>query len=351
MKKRWFGMIIMTLLLLVGCSTKQADVTTPASMEQTVASETTAVETQASQAKQPEIDFEALAKEVVISGDSVSFTDAAGDKVTLAKKPQRVVGLYNSYTSLWYQAGGTIVGRIDSSSELPKEALDEAIQTVGGMTTVNLETVIALEPDLVILRKSKQDKLVEQLKQNKIPYIAMEYDSFKDYLKYLKIFTALTGNEQLYQTQGLDLLHKINETVGKVPSENNPNALLMFGTSSSVKAYLSNTAVGEMLSQLKANNIADKWEDTKATSVELNIEYLTTANPDYILVQCMSSVDEVKSYIEATYSKQQWWNALDAVKNGKVIYLDRSLFHYKPNDQYDKAYLELAKILYPEVFK
>ena len=36
--------------------------------------------------------------------------------------------------------------------------------------------------------------------------------------------------------------------------------------------------------------------------------------------------------------------------NDRVIYLDRSLFHYKPNARYAEAYMELAKILYPATF-
>jgi iron complex transport system substrate-binding protein len=321
------------LMLLTACSTNKQ-----------------VAQTNESSAQTKEIDFEASAKEVVMNENTVTFTDASGKKVTLNKNPKKVVGLYNSYTKLWYQAGGTIVGRIDSTSELPKEALDKAIQTVGSMTTVNVESLISLKPDLVILRNDKQSELIPQLEQNKIAYISMEYDSFKDYLKYLKIFTALTGHEALYKTDGLEVLARINETVKKVPNENNPNVLLMFATTSSVKAYLPNTATGEMLSQLKAVNIAQSWETTKATSIELNIEYLSSNNPDYILVQCMSSVEEVKAYIDKTYGTQQWWQALDAVKKDRVIYLDRDLFHYKPNNQYDKAYLKLGEILYPEVY-
>lgn len=299
------------------------------------------------------IDFEKAAKEVTVTDTAVTFVDAAGQTVTLKKNPQRVVGLYNSYIGLWAQAGGRLVGRIDSDSELPEEIVkDSGIAKVGTLTKESIEAVTALNPDLVIMREGKQGAYSDSFKTNKIPYIAMEYDSFSDYLKWLKVFTALTGKEDLYETTGTALLNEIDGIIKNVPVQNNPKVLLMFGTSSSVKAYLSTTAVGEMLKQLKAVNIADPWQSSggDATSVTLNTEYLMTEDPEYILVQCMSSEKEVKAYIDKTYGGQQWWKDLRAVKNGKVIYLDRSLFHYKPNSKYAVAYRNLASILYPGAF-
>ena len=43
------------------------------------------------------------------------------------------------------------------------------------------------------------------------------------------------------------------------------------------------------------------------------------------------------------------WDGLDAVKNG-VYFLEKGLFHNKPNHRYQEAYLTMGQILYPEVF-
>lgn len=293
------------------------------------------------------IDFEADAREVIVTDTDVTFTDSLDQTVTINKNPQRVVSLLNSYTGLWYQAGGVVVGRLESETELPPEALDPSIKTVGRTAaSVSAELLLDLQPDLVLLRASWGDELLGQLEQNEIPYIAIEYNGFADYLKWLKVFTALNGTDELYETSGTALFAEIDATIAALPTEEGPTVMLMFGTTSSVKAYLSNTAVGEMLSQLGAVNIADRWEETTATSVEMNTEYLITADPDYILVQCMGEIDKVKEYIDGLYGAEGWWNALSAVKSGNVVYLDRSLFHYKPNARYAEAYGELAKILY-----
>ena len=42
------------------------------------------------------------------------------------------------------------------------------------------------------------------------------------------------------------------------------------------------------------------------------------------------------------------WQSLSAVKNGKVFYLEKSLFHNKPNSRFAEAYKVLAQYLYPD---
>ena len=62
-------------------------------------------------------EFLKLADEVTVSDDAVTFQDASGDtSVTIQKNPQKVVNLYASFTTLWYEAGGTVVGCIGGSS-------------------------------------------------------------------------------------------------------------------------------------------------------------------------------------------------------------------------------------------
>ncbi|MBG0765459.1 MAG: ABC transporter substrate-binding protein, partial [Tissierellales bacterium] len=44
------------------------------------------------------------------------------------------------------------------------------------------------------------------------------------------------------------------------------------------------------------------------------------------------------------------WNSLTAVKEGRVYYLPKDLYLYKPNARYPEAFKGLAEIVYPEVF-
>ena len=52
--------------------------------------------------------------------------------------------------------------------------------------------------------------------------------------------------------------------------------------------------------------------------------------------------------MESIYGSNPVWQSLKAVKEGKVYYLEKSLFHNKPNSRFAEAYQKLAAILYPD---
>ena len=43
------------------------------------------------------------------------------------------------------------------------------------------------------------------------------------------------------------------------------------------------------------------------------------------------------------------WDSLRAVKDGKLYFLDKSLFHNKANHLYNESYRTMAQYLYPDV--
>lgn len=104
------------------------------------------------------------ADKVVITDDAVTFTDASsadGSSVTISKNPQKTVNLYASFTTLWYEAGGTVTGCIggDTSVDLYQEYIGRDITADDGVSVVatsssgkkwDVETIINLQPDLII---------------------------------------------------------------------------------------------------------------------------------------------------------------------------------------------------------
>ena len=123
----------------------------------------------------------------------------------------------------------------------------------------------------------------------------------------------------------------------------------MFSGSNSLQANTSNTVVGGMISALNAVNIVDTWENTTgAERLDINLETVFAANPDVIVVQCHAGAEDAMAQVEELYGDNPVWQSLDAVKNGRVYYLEKTLFHNKPNSRFAEAYQKLAEILYPD---
>ena len=311
-------------------------------------------------------EFLKAADEVVVNEDSVTFQDATskdGSTITIKKNPAKVVNLYASFTTLWYEAGGTVIGCIGGSSSqtLYNDYIGRDITADAGMKVVatsssgkkwDTETIVALQPELIICSTamSGYSTIESPAKAAGIPVIAVSYDDFSDYLKWFKVFCNLSGHAELWESVALKALDDVVEVLSEIPDGNAPRVFSMFANASSLEANTSATVVGGMVTAMKATNIVDGWENTKgADRLEINLETVLAANPDIIIVQCHAGTDAAKEQVESTYGSNPVWKSLNAVKNGKVFYLEKTLFHNKPNRRFAEAYQKLAEILYPDV--
>ena len=308
--------------------------------------------------------FLKLADEVVVDDDSVTFQDASGDTpVTIRKNPQKVVNLYASFTTLWYEAGGTVVGCIggSTSQELYKEYIGRDITEDAGMTIAatsssgtkwDTETILALQPDLIICSTAMSGYSTIQAPAEAagIPVIAMSYNDFSDYLKWFKVFCNLTGQPELWESVALKALDEVVEVLAEIPESDHPTVFSMFSGSESLQANTSSTVVGGMVNAMQAVNIVDGWDNsTGAERLDINLETVFAANPDIIIVQCHAGADAAREQVEELYGDNAVWQSLKAVQNDKVYYLEKTLFHNKPNSRFAEAYQKLAEILYPDV--
>ncbi|MDD4780665.1 MAG: ABC transporter substrate-binding protein [Tissierellia bacterium] len=288
---------------------------------------------------------------VVINEEDVTFENLDGEEIIIKKNPQRVVVLQNSLLEIWDQAGGTVVGRVEESEDKIVENAMSA-EVVGKMGAPSLEKILSLQPDLVIaaISYTAQREMIPTLIQNGIQVIESDIDLLEDYYKTVRIFTAITGREDLYEKHVNDIQKKVDEIVAKAPEDKNYTAAIMFATAKSITVRDSNTMVGEMIKDLNVVNISDSsdiGDDTKTFSIEKILQ----EDPDFIFVQTMGSdLEKITERLKSEALDNPAWASLTAVKEGRYIVLSKDLYLYKPNDRYPEAYEGLAKMIYPEVY-
>ena len=93
---------------------EQQKETEEAVKEEIVKEETSAADELEAKKEALRQEFLAEANKVEVSEDAVTFFDAVSNEVaiTIPKNPQKVVNLYGSFTTLWYEAGGKVIGCI-----------------------------------------------------------------------------------------------------------------------------------------------------------------------------------------------------------------------------------------------
>ena len=285
----------------------------------------------------------------------VTFTDDAGNEVTV-DDPQRVVACMGSFASIWELAGGTLVGASDDAFTLSDyELASKDVQKVGDFSSLNLESIIALQPDFVIMTNgtggrggdSSQTELTEALKASNIPVALFQVTTFDDYLRMLRTFCDITGRDDLYQENGQATADRIKAIVDKVPAsaaDDAPTALVLTTYSGGTRVQASSTMTGAMLTDLGVHNLVD---DNPSLLKDFSLEAIIEMNPDYIFVIPMGNDEEAaRKALEDQTAANPAWSTISAVQNGNYVVLDPHLFQYKPNNRWDESY----QVLFDEVY-
>ena len=284
---------------------------------------------------------EAPAAEATAPGP-VTFTDDMGNEVTV-DNPQRVVACMGSFANAWELAGGTLVGVSDDALTAAGWTIQSPdVATVGDFTAVNLEAIMALNPDFVIMTSgtggrggdSSQVDLRDALVGAGIPVAYFEVTTFDDYERLMRTFTDITGRADLYEQNVAKVAEAIDGIVGAVPAENPPTALLLTTFSGGTRVQSSGTQTGAMMADLGVNNLAD---ENKSLLKDFSLEAVIEMDPDFVFVIPMGN--DTEAAIPA-------WGSLSAVQNGRYITLDPTLYLAKPNAQWGAAYQGLFDNLY-----
>lgn len=270
------------------------------------------------------------------------FTDDLGRSVSV-EKPEKAAFASASLAECWQLAGGEVYAVTNDAFGEHNLALSPDVIDLGGMKQPSLEVILASKPDLLILSSglSGHLDLQDTLAKAGITHAYFDTESFEAYLSLLEIFTGLTGRQDLLEKNGTALIPRIENAVKETQAEGS-RVLLLRSSSVKIKALNSETMVGSMLAKFGCENIADS--DQMLLS-DLSLEAIVRENPDYIFITCMGDEDEARAQIESLYASNPVWNRLKAVQNGRCHYLDKELFHYKPNVRWGESYEKLAELL------
>lgn len=266
-------------------------------------------------------------------------------------QPRRVVSLLGSFAEAWVLAGGDLVGVTEDAVSERDMALDWSVQIIGATKNPNLELVLDLEPDLVLYSTelSGQQALAQTLNAMGIPALGYGVTSYQDYMAMMEQLCALTGRSDLYAGQREAVSQPIAALMEKArrhPQFGKRTALLLRAYSTGVRAKGADNLAGRMLEDMGLVNIAHR-DGTLLES--LTLEAILEADPDYIFAVTMGeSQEKALAALAETLTVNPAWQGLTAVKEGRFILLDRSLFHLKPNARWAQAYQYLYDLLYED---
>ena len=275
--------------------------------------------------------------------------DDLGRDVNLEKKPERIVVTSASFLEPLHEVGGDVVGRPDSKTKMPDYAKDKA--SVGKVYQIDVEKVLACEPDLVIINKGMNEKLVETLEASGIKTLVVDMKSYEDVKREVALFAQLTGEKEKGEALISSMDKKIQAVKEKIPQEKRRVAVI-HSTNQGLTVQLSGSIAGSVAEMLGWENVAGDMTplEKDPDSAPYSLETMVEKNPELLFVTSMGKLEEIKASMDATMAENPAWQSVEAVRQGKVFYLPQDLFLLSPGLHYPEAVEMMAKLVYPEAF-
>ncbi|KAF5029007.1 Vitamin B12-binding protein [anaerobic digester metagenome] len=249
---------------------------------------------------------------------TVTVTDDAGTTVTVRGIPQRIISLAPSNTEILYALGlDDRIAAVTERCDYPPATTHKP--KVGGFSTVNIERVIAIEPDLIFAAPANTEEVINRLRTLGLTVIVLDPQTIDDVLHDIELAGRATGQEEEASTLIKGLQKRI-ETVSTA-AENRAGHPSVAHVIWHDPLWIcgSRTFQNEVITIAGGTNAFGSVEGWSIVSLE---EFITT-NPDYILVSSGSGMD--RDEYDAIYNyiiHEPRLQRLDAVRDGRIYVID-----------------------------
>lgn len=285
------------------------------------------------------------------SSDSVVITDALNNKIILNHPPQRIISQNGNILPLIIAlgAGDRVVGVPENSigdTEI-MAALPNA-HSVGDWQTLSSETILSLNPDILIAYTNFKPKNIDQIVAQNLTIIYLDCYHVARLPNESRTLGKILGKEaeaEAYAQKIEQYLSLIRNRVSQVPDKLKP-----------VRAYpelygdyhvMGNGSMGEeILTMLKVNNIAS----TVHLNPTINREWVIEQNPDIIIKIASDSDPDFPDLhrIHERITTREGFSHISAVKNNRIYVIRSDAFS---GARSIAGTLYLAKAFYPEYFQ
>lgn len=295
----------------------------PETVTETVTEAPEAVTEEVTETPEPteEVKDEGIILEYPSNMQALGYTEP----LVLEKRPEKVVSLSTSPVLCLNKLGVNFIAVPASSVvQWPENMKDVTTLQLAHNTNFDIETVVAMEPDLVILGYTSADTYGKVLTDVDIPvyYVdaghTVSYDSIK--LQTEVLINAFgkdsdAGKEMLKAFS--DLEDKLAETAKKLEGK---TYMALQSSPPSHYIQMNGGTLGSMADMLGLTNV---YTNDAASMAQIDYETAIDLNPDIVLCVGMSPTGEGhKALMEEDFANNpEYWNSIPAIANGDIIYL------------------------------
>ncbi len=254
---------------------------------------------------------------VMAATSTVSVVDDSGQTITLNKSAQRIVALAPHVVETLYTAGAgnKIVGAVDYS-DYPNAA--KSIPRVGGYSIINLEAIVALQPDLVIAWETgNSPAAIEKLRMLGIPVYLSQPNTLEDIGAEIKRFGVLAGTEPVANKAAEQYAQRLSTLRQRYQNRSTVRVFYQI-SEAPLMTIGGKQIITNALSTCGGKNVFDQL---KPMASVITSEAVIAANPEVIVTSGMQKLNPTG----LDFWKK--WPALTATQRNNFFFIDPDLMN------------------------
>ena len=275
---------------------------------------------------------------------AVTITDDLGVTVTIENPPERIVSLSPANSEILFALGldEKIVG-VTEYCTYPEAALSK--EKIGGFSTVNIEKVSVLNPDLIVAADGNSEETVSHLRELGFTVITINADTIDTTLDDILLLGKATGADDEAEALVSSMKEDLAEIAEKTSAEEKPTILHCMWTDP-LWVSGSGTFQDEMITAAGGVNAAAD----EGGWVALTMEKFLTMNPDIIVVDSGNGMgvgadDALRDF----FLKDPRMQSLSAVQNEQVYVVNADIID-RGGPRIVEGVEALAEIAHPDIF-
>jgi len=275
---------------------------------------------------------------------ALTVRDMLGRELTLPASPARIVSLVPSVTEIVFSLGAQdrLVGRTDFC-DYPLAV--RAKPSVGGMVNPNLETLVALAPDLVIATdEGNREETVQQLARLGIPTYLVRANRIAETIDLIERVGELTGRRTAVAKLTGEMLRRVETVRRAVAPYPRPRVLYVLWPEPLIVPGR-RSILTELIEVAGGTSITARDGDAYP---RFSLEAAVARAPEVIIL-----ADHSTGSSTAGRPAPEKWRRLasvPAIRAGRLHSADLSILHrYGP--RVPDGLETLARIIHPEAFR
>ena len=273
--------------------------------------------------------------------------DARGRTVALERPASRVVSLLPSLTEYLFalDQGHLVVGRTNWC-RFPPEA--QSIAVVGGLDSPVAESILQLNPDIILAGPFLRDEQVVHLESLNLKVATFDHQNWATIVRDLRLLGQIIDREEDAQ----NLIGSLDERRRTIMAQSGeggrdkPIRTLLLYSLEPLYSCGANTFLHEWIEAAGGHNIA---ADSASPWPMLSLESVLAKQPEVLLVS--KEGGNLEELIEKIRGLPQdpIWGQLNAVRNNRIFLLDGDTLAV-PGPRLLSALEQIAAALQPEIF-